>query len=104
MTFKILISITFNFFFCWISIIKMSRGKNRISVLNFNWLCELFFNRRQWYGLPHYVEEEKIPEMGTRGCRPREGRLEGSRKTHASVEEGGEGTCPHFFLYTHILC
>lgn len=62
-----------------------------INILSSNALHE-FCNRRQWHGLPCYVEEEEIPEMGTRGGGAREGRLEGSRETHAGVEEGGEGT------------
>lgn len=51
------------------------------------------FARRQWYGLPCYVEKEKVSEMGKRGARARKGRFEGSGETDASFEKSGKGTC-----------
>lgn len=68
------------------------------NVFQFDRWREFFYNRRQWHGLPCYVEEEEVSEVGARGGRAGEGGLEGSRETHAGIEESGEGTCPFFVL------
>lgn len=52
-----------------------------------------YFARRQWYGLPCYVEKEKVSKMGKGGARTGKGRFEGSGETDTSFEESGKGTC-----------
>lgn len=72
----------------------------RFATFNFDFRDE-FYDRRQWYGLPRYVEEEEIPEMGARRGRARKGGPEGSREAHAGVEESGKGTYSHLILHVH---
>lgn len=75
--------------------------KGCINTLNFIF-NEQFYVRRQWHGLPCYVEEEKVSKMGTRAGRARKGGFERSREASAGVEESGKGMCSDLVVHTHI--